>query len=397
MVDASAAEFMSVPQPQETASQPRPSLQRELLLCGVHAVNSVLEVLGRPKLSKEQVDNINENLAYEERQVLDEGVAPDNAVQPAGNYPIEVLTLALRVYGDCETERIRQPPIPSGLYLVGNGYHWAMAASGPNGRWAVYDEGGIFPVADEHSFFRNRLQRGAVLRIVPASQWTTESPFMQAFAALTDAMDTDDSSSKRKAEQEHEDAPDEQAVRTPASTEVAPLTSEPAVPVNEYQGDGASVTSSQRQRRGRSAHRLDRTPKRNGSAERARTAQRKVERERQMPPPAPMAARDEPVPAVEQPRQSPPTPPPTLGKCSAAQPLSSTLSLPTVSCTNCPTIPTSERRPEYPVVSGRCTSCMMAAIGPAHKPVGTLQFPEAEQFAMFVHAYHVEDEEGSVL
>jgi len=40
---------------------------------------------------------------------------------------------------------------------------------------------------------------------------------------------------------------------------------------------------------------------------------------------------------------------------------------------------------------------MMAAIGPAHKPVGTLQFPEAEQFAMFVHAYHVEDEEGSVL
>ena len=131
MVDVSAAEFMSVPKPQETASQPRPSLQRELLLCGVHAVNSVLEVLGRPKLSKEQVDNINENLAYEERQVLDEGVAPDNAVQPAGNYPIEVLTLALRVYGDCETERIRQPPIPSGLYLVGNGYHWAMAASGP--------------------------------------------------------------------------------------------------------------------------------------------------------------------------------------------------------------------------------------------------------------------------
>ena len=199
---------------------------------------------------------------------------------------------------------------------------------------------------------------------------------MQAFAALADAMVTDDSSSKRKAEQEHEDAPDEQALRTPASTDVAPLTAESAVPVNDFQGDGASVTSSQRQRRGRSAHRLDRTPKRNGSAERARTAQRKVERERQMPPPAPMAARDKPVPAVEQPRQSPPTPPPTLGKCSAAQPLSSTLSLPTVSCTNCPTIPTSERRPEYPVVSGRCTSCMMAAIGPAHKPVGTLQFPD---------------------
>jgi len=57
----------------------------------------------------------------------------------------------------------------------------------------------FFFLADEHSFFRNRLQRGAVLRIVPASQWTTESPFMQAFAALTGAMDTGDSSSKRKA------------------------------------------------------------------------------------------------------------------------------------------------------------------------------------------------------
>ena len=151
--------------------------------------------MGRPSLTKEQVDEINDNLAVEESLILGEGIQPDNAVRDRGNYPIQVLTLALQTYGDCTVERVRQLPISPGFYLVGNGYHWQMVATSPNGRWVVCDDGCLFPVMDEHSFFRNRLDRRAVLRLThphllqqdPASS----SVFLQTFAAVASGMDYD--------------------------------------------------------------------------------------------------------------------------------------------------------------------------------------------------------------
>ena len=142
LVDSTAAEFESLSKKPGEAAPPEPATTRkQLLLCGINAVNAVLDVLGRPSLTKTQVDELNDHLASEEALVLADGSATENLRDPKGNYPIEVLMLALQTYGDCTVERIAHPPVRPGFYLVGNGYHWQMAASGPNGRWIVCDDG----------------------------------------------------------------------------------------------------------------------------------------------------------------------------------------------------------------------------------------------------------------
>ena len=91
----------------------------------VHAVNAVLDVLGRPQLTKEQIDDINRNLAASESFILAARIPPDNIVQPAGKYPINVLTFALQAYGGCSVECVTHLPVQPRFYLTGNGQHLA--------------------------------------------------------------------------------------------------------------------------------------------------------------------------------------------------------------------------------------------------------------------------------
>ena len=79
LIDSTAAEFEAIPNKSRSVSLPKPGSPRDqLLLCGVHAVNGVLEVLGRPTLTKTQVDDLNDNLATEEALILAEGSASNN-------------------------------------------------------------------------------------------------------------------------------------------------------------------------------------------------------------------------------------------------------------------------------------------------------------------------------
>ena len=82
-----------------------------------------------------------------------------------------------------------------------------------------------------------------------------------------------------------------------------------------------------------------------------------------------------------------------LGEKSAAQSHSDILALPTVACSNIPVVPAAHRQKEYPVVSYRCTCCTFMASGPGHQPVGMMQFPDKEQYAMFVHAHYIGDDD----
>ena len=62
----------------------------------------------------------------------------------------------------------------------------------------------------------------------------------------------------------------------------------------------------------------------------------------------------------------------TLGPIAAAQHLSQKLAVPTVSCSNCPAIPTARREAEYPVISGKCTCCYICQLlGLGMLPWGT--------------------------
>ena len=149
LLNSTSAEFVATASKPDAAAPTTHSSQRELLLCGVHAVNAVLDGLGRPQLTKEQIDEINRNLAASESFILAAGIPPNNIVQPAGNYPIDVLTLALQAFGDCSVERVTHLPVQPSFYLTGNGHHWQMVTSGPKGRWVVNDGDYLFPVANE--------------------------------------------------------------------------------------------------------------------------------------------------------------------------------------------------------------------------------------------------------
>ena len=188
MIEAAFAEFASVAlrKPVSKVDRATPSRQ-QFLLCGMHAVNAVLEVIQRPRLEKAQMDTINDNMALEEALLLENGSAQETAVQAAGNYSVEVVAAALRCYGDCSVDRVAQLPVPPGFYVVGNGNHWQMAASLPNGQRVLSNDGVKFPVVNPTSFFRNKLERGAVLRISHpslggAQPVAASSPFLINFS-----------------------------------------------------------------------------------------------------------------------------------------------------------------------------------------------------------------------
>ena len=112
---------------------------------------------------------------------------------------------------------------------------------------------------------------------------------------------------------------------------------------------------------------LDREPKRDGTAERARTATRKAERERSHPAPPPVDLTVE----LE-------------------------LLIPTVACTNMPTIPTTERRSAFPVVAAKCTNCFMSALSSAHSRVGAVAFDNREAMNFFIRMHASEEDEAVV-
>ena len=74
----------------------------------------------------------------------------------------------------------------------------------------------------------------------------------------------------------------------------------------------------------------------------------------------------------------------------------SELSLPTVSCSNVPAVPTTERRHEFPVVCGKCTNCFLSALSSAHSRVGVLSFESEEALNFFTRMHASEEDEAVV-
>ena len=73
----------------------------------------------------------------------------------------------------------------------------------------------------------------------------------------------------------------------------------------------------------------------------------------------------------------------------------SELLLPTVSCTNMPAVPTTERKSEFPVVFGKCTNCFMCALSSAHARVGAMTF-ESKEAHFFIRMHASEEDEEIV-
>jgi hypothetical protein len=65
----------------------------------MHAVNAVMVLVGRTPISRGSLDILNDNIALEEALLLDTGFASSNALDPKGNYPVDVVTSALHIRG----------------------------------------------------------------------------------------------------------------------------------------------------------------------------------------------------------------------------------------------------------------------------------------------------------
>ena len=111
-----------------------------------------------------------------------------------------------------------------------------------------------------------------------------------------------------------------------------------------------------------------RIPKRDGTAERARSVASKVERERSLAP------------------------------STSAVDLSVTSELlpPTVSCSNMPMVPSTSKVTEHPVVAGKCSNCFCSATSSAHARVGIKQFESKESLALFERMLRSADDDAQI-
>ena len=189
---------------------------------------------------------------------------------------------------------------------------------------------------------------------------------------------------KRPAEEEHVKAPSAQYVQlNPESDvgdkrEVIQVADEPVQASESVEEDpvrksrpsareldcASQATSRSQSKRRTSSKPIDRIPKRDGVAERARTAARKAEREKAAQPAAQIDLS-----------------------------VHSELALPTVSCSNTPVVPSTSRGSEHPVVNGKCINCFLDASSAAHSRVGSKSFDSKEALAFFVRMHTTDEEE----
>ena len=370
----------SKPQSPSQNDAPRKNSKYRLLLCGLNAVNAVLSLIDRPPISREQLDDLNDNLAVEEALIVDEGVAIDNATDPRGNYPVEVLMTALRTYADCKCDRLQPQNPPPGLYLVGNGLHWQVAAASREGQWSVYDDGLEYPIGDVHAFFRNKFHIGAVIQLthpliaskIGQQGGDSTSEFMEIFGGKRPPL------SKRKAEGEHEDAPAGQAINIEDDSNDS---AEPALRDKESAHKEGNVTEP-------SPGSPSRTNNTGAQAVPTALQSKRTQKSGNLP------SRDSPPHTRSRSRDAVSMPPPTPRPSTIPlQP--DTFSLPCVRCSNQAAIPTKDKRTEFEVVNSRCLNCYKLATSQGHFPSSQPKiFGSKDERDAFVRAFWVEDDDG---
>jgi hypothetical protein len=146
---------------------PPPARRQQELLCGLDATNAILSILGKPQLDRDNLDEVNAALADMERNLRDDGLAPDLHLRPEGDYPLLVLSNALRLYAEVELERTSDSSgVVPGTYLLGNGWHW-QTASNTSGNWILHDNGLQYPIGDIAQLLRNRRHLGGAFLVKP--------------------------------------------------------------------------------------------------------------------------------------------------------------------------------------------------------------------------------------
>ena len=142
----------------------------QTLLCGLRAVNAILRLHRKSIIERHQIDAVNKDIAELEASLSDDLVSSCTHLQPEGNYALDVIATALQRYGSLSLAKAElQPngtPLP-GIYLVGDGDHWQVLYSRPEGKWARCD-GPAFPIPSCADFVRRYLDLGVLLYVTAA-------------------------------------------------------------------------------------------------------------------------------------------------------------------------------------------------------------------------------------
>ena len=184
----------------ETRQHPRERVQQEranqrLLLCGLDAVNAIMEAYNLPGFDKADFDVVNLQVQEDEEEVAyDCPSAPVTALQSKGNYNIEVLERALR-YRDVSTQRGDHTKLDlvdtAESLIAGNGSHW-NAFVRREGRWWHIQKVYVAPVLNIKRQLRAALESSGmflVLRRTGGNSDSTQHLLLEVAAAGTSAAD----------------------------------------------------------------------------------------------------------------------------------------------------------------------------------------------------------------
>ena len=176
----------------------------------------------------------------------------------------------------------------------------------------------------------------------------------------------------------------------PAFAVPAPLL--PCADAEADDSDSASVANSQSSQvpQGHRRHRkrLGMPPKRDNRAERERTAENKV---RQASPAMEQLASAGFIPAAPTHHASSTDPTSSHSHASSSQPVGDVYSLPQVTCTNVPAVPTTQRARFHVVVNDFCTNCLLRADSTGHASAERFIFASREAFQQYWDSHYHDD------
>ena len=146
------------------------SHQPGMLLCGLHAINIILQSIGQDCVVRQELDQIADELAVNEALVLTNGDAQETLPHPKGYYHVSVLTKAAEIHAGLSclpvTSSYKADPRAQ-AFLLGARNHW-QAVVKLKGKWTLRDETTMEAVQNLTGFLRVAADHGMVLMLYKA-------------------------------------------------------------------------------------------------------------------------------------------------------------------------------------------------------------------------------------
>lgn len=136
------------------------------LMCGLVALNHIMQALKLPCLTAKYMQGIARDMADREVALLYGNTSDMNLdlqADPRGNYAVDTLLQVLKEKSSLSATRwIPHAPITSSVLLVGCGQHWQAVLKDHEGQWFAFEKHTAKAIQNLPSFLRGKSTHGAV-------------------------------------------------------------------------------------------------------------------------------------------------------------------------------------------------------------------------------------------